>query len=122
MNEYGGEMPARFQCNQAQRSVRRVGVRLRFYARLVAALIPGLGVAGGYVSSEIETGMPQAIIHDDLLAIGEGRENYAATVLKIPMVTASEVALAYAENKRTADGGGWPIGIAQLDLISGALP
>ncbi|EMN5132510.1 hypothetical protein RVV79_005681 [Burkholderia contaminans] len=103
MDKYGEEMPMRFQCNQVQRSVRRVGLRLRLCALLVAALVPGLGVAGGYVPSEIETDMLRAIIHDDLQAITEGRENYAATVLKIPMATASEVARAYAENQGTAD-------------------
>lgn len=96
-------MSTYFQRDQGHRSVRHVGVRLRLCTLLVAALAPGLSVAGGYVPDEVETGMLRAVIQDDLQAIAEGRENYAATVLKIPMATASEVARAYAENQRTAD-------------------
>ncbi|MCP1107748.1 hypothetical protein M6G53_20465 [Serratia nevei] len=96
-------MSMRFQGDWIRRSARRVGVCLRLCVLLVAGLVPGLGVAGGYVPSETETGMLQAVIQDDLQAIAEGWENYAATVLKIPMATASEVARAYAEKQATAD-------------------
>ena len=65
-------MLMRFQRNQVQRSVRRVGARLRLYALLVAVLVPGSGIAGSYVPGEVETALLTIGRQDDVRAFAAG--------------------------------------------------